>query len=64
MSKFTITKKITVPKQNSTGIPKIATNPSLNSLAKMLIWVCNEAPFFLKSPAMLMTEKPHNIEKT
>jgi len=57
MSKFTIKKRNTIPRQIATWIPKSATNPGLNSLAKMKIWVYNEAQCFLKSPTMLMTEK-------
>ena len=60
--KFTITKKSTIPRQITTWIPKSAANPGLNSLAKMLISMYNEAQGFLKSPTMLMTEKKHNID--
>ena len=63
INKFTITKRSTVPRNISTWIPKSATNPGLNSLAKTKIWVYNEAQCFLKSPTMLMTEKQHNIDK-
>ena len=63
IKKFTITKRSTVPRQISTWIPKSATNPGFNSLAKMKIWVYNEAQCFLKNPTLLMTEKQHNIDK-
>ena len=35
--------------------------PLVYSLAKLLKWVYNEAPRFLKSPTMLMTEKLQDI---
>jgi len=62
-NKFTITKESTVQRQISTWIPKSAANPGLNSLAKMLIWVYNEAQGFLKIPTMLITEKTWDIGK-
>jgi len=62
INKFTITKEITVPRQIATWIPKSAAKTGLNSLAKMLIWVYNEAQGFLKSPTMLMTERSQDID--
>ena len=63
INNFTIAKESIVPRQIATWIPKSVANPGLNSLAKMLISVYNEAQGFLKSPTMLMTEKSQDIDK-